>query len=58
MKNPKKSYLVSADGWPMKYIRADTVAQARSDWRAKTGGPAGAKVVQVLGRKQKTKGGE
>lgn len=35
----KCSYLVSADGWPMKYIRANTAAEARRRWQKMTGGP-------------------
>ena len=52
------TYLVSADGWPMKYIRtASTVTEARNIWREMTGGPSSAKVVQVCGKKPKRKGG-
>ena len=54
---PNNSYLVSADGWPMKYIRANTMTEAREIWRKITGGPDGAKVSQVLGKKPKRKGG-
>lgn len=52
----KKTYLVSADGWPTKYIRnASTTAEARRTWQKMTGGPDGAKVIQVCG-KAKRKG--
>ena len=44
----KCSYLVSADGWPMKYIRANTAAEARRRWQKMTGGP----------KKPKREGGE
>lgn len=54
----KKTYLVSADGWPTKYIRtASNMKEARDIWRKMTGGPAGADVVQVCGKKTKRKGG-
>lgn len=57
MKN-KNTYFVSADGWPMKYIRgASTATEARKIYRAMTGGPANAKVIQVCGKKPKSKGG-
>ena len=51
-------YLVSADGWPMKYIRANTVAEARRCWQKMTGGPKNPAVSQVLGKKPKREGGE
>lgn len=51
----QNTYLVSAPGWPMKYIRANTAADARAIWRQKTGGPEGAKVSQVIGEKPKPK---
>ena len=54
----KCSYLVSADGWPMKYIRADTMKEARVIWQKITGGPSNPRAVQVLGKKPKSKGGE
>lgn len=54
----KCSYLVSADGWPMKYIRADTMKEARTIWQKMTGGPSNSKAVQVLGKKPNSKGGE
>lgn len=55
----KNSYLVSADGWPTKYLWADTAAEARAAWRKITGGPASAKVRQVLkADKPKRRGGE
>ena len=47
----KCSYLVSADGWPMKYIRANTAAEARRRWQKMTGGPKNPAVSQVLGKK-------
>ena len=53
----KCSYLVSADGWPMKYIRANT-AEARRRWQKMTGGPKNPAVSQVLGKKPKREGGE
>lgn len=51
----QNTYLVSAPGWPMKYIRANTVEEARAIWRRKTGGPNSSKVSQVLGEKPKPK---
>ena len=54
----KFSYLVSADGWPMKYIRANTAAEARRRWQKMTGGPKNPAVSQVLGKKPKREGGE
>lgn len=54
----KCNYLVSADGWPMKYIRANTVAEARRCWQKMTGGPKNPAVSQVLGKKPKREGGE
>lgn len=54
----KCSYLVSADGWPMKYIRAGTMKEARAIWQKITGGPSNPRAVQVLGKKPKSKGGE
>jgi len=45
----KCSYLVSADGWPMK---------ARRRWQKMTGGPKNPAVSQVLGKKPKREGGE
>lgn len=51
----RNTYLVSAEGWPMKYIRANSAAEAREVWRKKTGGPAAAKTSQVLGNKPKPK---
>ncbi len=54
----KKTFLVSADGWPTKYIRgASTASEARKVWQSMTGGPASAKVIQVCGKKPKRKGG-
>jgi hypothetical protein len=58
MKNTN-TYLVSADGWPTKYIRtAATAAEARRVYKAKTGCPLTPKVEQVCGKKSKSKGGE
>lgn len=58
MKN-QNTYLVSADGWPTKYIRtATTAAEARKVYKAKTGCPIAPQVEQVCGRKLKSKGGE
>lgn len=54
----KCSYLVSADGWPMKYIRDGTMKEARAIWQKITGGPSNPRAVQVLGKKPKSKGGE
>ena len=51
-------YLVSADGWPMKYILANTAAEARRRWQKMTGGPRNPTVSQVLGKKPKREGGE
>ena len=52
------SYLVSAPGWPMKYIHAHSATEAKAIWRKATGGPANPAVSQVNGRKRKTGGGE
>ena len=58
MKNTN-TYLVSADGWPTKYIRTTaTAAEARRVYKAKTGCNLTPKVEQVCGRKPKSKGGE
>ena len=54
----KCSYLVSADGWPMKYIRASTAPGAPRRWQKRTGGPKNPAVSQVLGKKPKREGGE
>lgn len=55
----KNTYLVSAPGWPTKYITtASTAKEARLIWKEKTGGPAeAAGVVQVCGKKTKRRGG-
>ena len=55
---PKCISLVSADVWPMKYIRANTAAEARRRWQKMTGGPKNPAVSQVLGKKPKREGGE
>ena len=55
---PKCSYLVSADGWPKKYIRANTAAEAVRRWLKITGGPKNPAGSQVLGKKPKREGGE
>lgn len=60
----QKSYLASADGYPMKYIRADTAAEARAEYKRKTGMVSGNPTLrQVIGRRprprtKKNQGGE
>lgn len=60
----QKSYLASADGYPMKYIRADTAAEARAEYKRKTGMTSGNPTLrQVIGRRprprtKKKQGGE
>ena len=60
----RKSYLASADGYPMKYIRANTAAEARAEYKRKTGLTSGNPTVrQVIGhrarpRTKKEHGGE
>lgn len=48
----RKTYLTSADGYPMKYIRANTAAEARAEYKRKTGLTSGNPTLrQVLGRR-------
>lgn len=60
----RNSYLASADGYPMKYIRAKTAAEARATYKRMTGMATGSPTIrQVLGRRprprdKKQQGGE
>lgn len=60
----RKTYLASADGYPMKYIRANTAAEARAEYRRMIGLMSGNPTIrQVVGRRprprtKRAQGGE